>query len=190
MRNCGLLSYRLVSQRKPGWPMVLKAREVFHNKRDLFVSPVQTLQTSKILRDRGIQMIAAGFGDLVPANEVYLQKLASWRAEWERDTKSTRAAADLEATRIYNRARARAQQELAVSFQEIFENGRHSKEALALRVLQALESIAADRETQRLLPGDTINMLRSIHDWLLPGEIVLGRGPLNPPAMPPDQGEE
>lgn len=190
MRNSGLLYYRLIYRELPGGPLVMKGKEIIHNKRDLKVNPVKALQTSKILRDRGIKVIAAGFGDLVPANEVYIQKLAGWRAEWERDTKSARAAADLEAMRIYNRARARAQQELAHSFQEIFENGKHPKEALALRVLQALESIAADQETQRLLPGDTINMLRSIHDWLLPGDIGLGIGPPNPPVMPLDKDEE
>ena len=190
MRNSGYLSYRLIFQQRPDWPLILKEKTIFHNNRHLLASPVQSLHTSKLLRDRGIQVFAAGFADLVPTDEVYLLRLASWRAEWERDTKSARAAADLDAIRIYNRARARAQQDLALSFQEIFENGRYPREALALRVLQALEAIASDRETQRLLPGDTINMLRTIHDWLLPADIGLGLGGPRPPAMPPDQDEE
>jgi len=175
MRNASLLSYRLVYHRSMGWPLLREDEGVLYNPRELMVSPVRALQASKILRERGIQMIASGFSDLLPTDEVYLQWLSSWRAEWERDTKAARAAADLDAQRIYNRARVRAQRELAVSLQEIFEDTRHSKEALAMRILQALETVAADRETQRLLPGETMNMLRSIHDWLLPGDRWMGR---------------
>lgn len=187
MRNSGLLNYRLVDHLRPGRQLITIDKEIYHDPRDLLVSPVRALQTTKILRDRGIKMIAAGFPNLVPTDEVYMQWLASWRAKWERDTKATRAIADLEAKRIYNRARVHAQRELAISFQEIFEDGRHSKEALALRILQALETIAADRETQRLLPADTISMLRSIHDWLLPGEMGMGIGN---PAPGPQEGED
>ena len=73
---------------------------MLYNPRELLVSPVRALQSSKILRERGIQMLASGFGDLLPTDEVYFQWLASWRAEWERDTKAARAAADLDAKRI------------------------------------------------------------------------------------------
>lgn len=176
MRNASLLNYRLVYHRQLGWPLLGNDDGVLYNPRALLVSPVRALQSSKILRERGIQMLASGFGDLLPTDEVYLQWLASWRAEWERDTKAARAASELDAKRIYNRARVQAQRELAVSLQGIFEDTRHSKEALAMRILQALETVAADRETQRLLPSDTMSMLRSIHDWLLPGDRWMGRG--------------
>ena len=155
--------------------MLRDDEEALYNPRELRVSAVRALQSYKILRERGILMIASGFSDLLPTDEVYLQWLASWRAEWERDTKAARAAADLDAQRIYNRARVRAQRELAVSLQEIFEDTRHSKEALAMRILQALETVAADQETQRLLPSETMSMLRNIHDWLLPGDRWMGR---------------
>ncbi len=190
MRNSGVLNYRVIYSQKPGERRGRKGKEKAGANGNLWVSPVQAFHTSKILRDRGIQVFAAGFGDLVPTDEVFLQKLASWRAQWELDTKSARAAADLDAIRIYNRARARAQQDMALSFQEIFENGKHPKEALAVRVLQALEAIAADQETRRLLPGDTINMLRTIHDWLLPVDLGPAVGGEKPPVMPSKPGEE
>jgi hypothetical protein len=46
----------------------------------------------------------------------------------------------------------------------------HSEEIVALRILQALESAASDPHTQQLLPSDTIALMRTIRDWLLPGE--------------------
>jgi hypothetical protein len=164
--------------------LITDGDEISYDPRDLQVSQIRALQTPKILRDRGIRITTSNFSDLVPTDQVYLQRLARWRADWERDTKSARAAADLDAQRIYNRARARAQQEIALSFREIYENGRHPREALALRVLQALELIAADQDTQRLLPADTITMLQRIHDWLLPGDMGYGMG--NPAASPQD----
>jgi hypothetical protein len=39
------------------------------------------------------------------------------------------------------------------------------EEALALRVYQALESAATDPVTRRLLPSDTMRMLRDFNNW-------------------------
>ena len=80
------------------------------------------------------------------------------------------AVADLEARRIYGRARAQAQKLTALSLRDIFQDTRNSKEAMAIRILQALELIASDRDTRSILPADTINILDNIHDWLLPGD--------------------
>jgi hypothetical protein len=172
MRNSGMLSYRLVFRRAFNRPLRSGQRYRFEN---LTVSPLQALRSPKVLRDRGIQMLAAGFGPLLPANDIYLQWLNNWRAEWESETMTEHAIADLEARRVYNRARIQKQQELAISLQKIFEETNTSKEVIAIRLLQALESIAADRDTRRLLPAETISMLQSIHSWLLPQDLGLIR---------------
>jgi hypothetical protein len=132
---------------------------------------VRALKSPRVLRERGIQIIAAGFAPLLPANDIYLQWMNNWRAEWERETMTAHAINDLEARRIYNRARIHKQQELAANLRAIFEDRNNSREVIAIRLLQALESIAADQDTRRLLPAETISLLQSIHSWLLPGDF-------------------
>ena len=89
------------------------------------------------------------------------------------------AVADLEARRIYGLARAQALQEMSGSLRSIYGAEGNSKTVVAIRVLQALEAIAADSGTRRLLPADTISMLSNIHNLLLPGELA-GPGAINP----------
>jgi len=168
VRNTGQLSCRIVFHRH-GVP--LREGEYYRAVDLRTTSEIRTLSTPKVLRDRGIRVITAGFGDLIVDERVYRQRLDTWRAAWERDTAIVQAGFDLEATRVCNRARIQAQRELAHSLSQIFQNNEHSKEVLAVRVLQALESLAADPNTQRLLPADTISLLRTIHDWLLPGDL-------------------
>lgn len=122
----------------------------------------------------------------MPEEHVYKQWLASWRAGWERDTMTSTAMADLDVMRIQNRARIQAQEDMSVNLKEIFKTEKYSREAIAIRLLQALESIAADRETRQLLPEETLSMLRSIHSWLIPEDMMMfSGGPPNPPSNPP-----
>ena len=186
LRNTGLLWYRVVFHRSL-MPLV----DGTYNESDLFVSPYLAFTGSQVLRDRGIKVLAAGFSSPLPASsEVYQQRLAHWRAEWEHDTAIKRSQYELEATRIRNHARAQAQQDLTLALSQIFERGAGSDEVMALRVSQALESVAADPKTRQLLPGETINLMNSLHNWLLPGDTGkaaasgLVPGP-KPPGLPP-----
>ncbi|MBS4058916.1 MAG: hypothetical protein KG029_00825 [Bacteroidetes bacterium] len=182
MRNNGLLSFRFVCHRS----FLPLFENVSYSQSDIWVSPVTPLTTPKTLRDRGIQMIFSGFGDPMPEEHVYKQWLASWRAGWERDTMTSTAIADLEVMRIQNRARIQAQEDMSINLKEIFKTEKYSREAIAIRLLQALESIAADRETRQLLPEETLSMLRSIHSWLIPEDMMMfSGGPPNPPSNPP-----
>ena len=70
---------------------------------------------------------------------------------------------------IRNRARAQAQQDMTIALSQILENTANSQEAMAMRIFQALETAATDPSTRQLLPGETIDMLRSLRHWLLPG---------------------
>ena len=167
MRNNGMLSYRLLLHRNE---CPLTPGEVYE-RRHLVVTPVQALQTPKVLRERGIQIIRSGFGELIPDNEVYRQLLAKWRADWELDTMNADAVSDLEARRIYSLTRAETQQEIMRTLSLSLGGAANSGTADAIRILQALETIAADGETRRLLPADTISVLGIIHSLLLPGDI-------------------
>jgi hypothetical protein len=163
VRNTGILSYRLVFHQSGE---LINGRK--YNPAALLVSPVRPLNTKKVLRDRGIKIIGSGFGDLIPVSEaVYKQRLDNWRARWETDTEVIRAGHDLEAMRVRARSRAQAQQELVYSLSQIFQNKKYSQEVLAVRVMQALETVAVDPNTRQLLPAETINLMRTLHDWLL-----------------------
>jgi hypothetical protein len=164
MRNNGILAYRLVFDRK-GKPLV-KGR--VYRPENLIVSPVMQLTNPKVLRDRGIKMTFSGFGDPAPVNEaVYLQRLDAWRATWEADLDITLATRDLEAMRVRSRARVEAQQDLWFSLSQLFDQREFTEEALALRILQSLETAASDPKTHALLPDDTIQLMNYVHSVLL-----------------------
>jgi hypothetical protein len=160
MRNNGILSYRLIFDRK-GKPLV-KGR--IYRPENLIVSQVMPLTNSKVLRDRGIKVIFSSFSDPIPVNDaVYMQRLDAWRSNWERELNITLATRDLEAMRERSRARVEAQ---------LFEKRDYSDEALALRVLQSLETAAADPKTLALLPNDTIRLMEYVRSILLhPGSV-------------------
>jgi hypothetical protein len=177
LRNQALLSYRVIYTTDNSDLVPEKQ----YSANQLKVSTIRPLTTPKVLRDRGIKINASGFGDLIPVSPlVYKQQLDSWRATWQRDTEETRAGFELEVTRIQNRARAQAQRELTHCLSQILQKNDISQEVLAIRIFQALETLATEPATHQLLPGDTINILRMVHDWLLPGDMM-GFPPVSPP---------
>jgi len=185
IRNNGLLSYRLLYPKKGVSLEVGKA----YSESDLRVTDVKPLTNSKMLRDRGIRVIAAGFGDVMPVSEaVYRYRLESWRAPWQRDTEVISATKELEATRIRARARAAAQRDLASSMGRIFETYENSQEILVLRIFQALENVAADPRTRQLLPNNTIDMMRSLQTWVMPGR-QMGPGQMGGDRSGPGESE-
>jgi hypothetical protein len=129
--------------------------------------PDQELQNPKILRARGIKVIHASFSDLKPVNPgVREQLLDNWSAYWENEAEFTRVEHELVKTRIINKARIQAQINLKDQLLGLLESSSLADDALALRMLQALEGVAADPKTRNFLPSDTIHMLRSIWEWL------------------------
>jgi hypothetical protein len=134
----------------------------------------RALQHPKVLRDRGIRVLGAGFGDLAVDERIYKQRLDSWQAAWDRETEIAEAEGEWKSLRVRTHARIQAQQEFVQSLCQIYKSNATSREILALRVLQALESAASDPKTRQLLPEDTFSMLRSIHDWLLPEDMGYG----------------
>lgn len=176
MRNNGILSFRLVylkSNRQFN-------QNVIYHESNIIVSEIRPLTSPKVLRDRGIKVIMASFSDPRPVSDaVYKLRLDSWRAGWESQLEIVRATRELEAMKVRSRAHAQAQKELAYSLSRIFEAQEHSDEAIALRIFQALEKAAADPKTRQLLPGNTIDLMRSLHTLILPAETIrpAGRNP-------------
>jgi hypothetical protein len=104
-----------------------------------------------------------------PIPIVRKQRFDTWAAQWQKESDLIKAESELELMHIRNRARAQAQQDMTIALSQILENTTNSQEAMAMRIFQALETAATDPSTRQLLPRDTIDMLRSLRHWLLPG---------------------
>jgi hypothetical protein len=131
--------------------------------------PTRLFQRQEVLGERGIKIINASFGELAPVRpEVFEQRLAYWQARWQKQEMYTTANQDLQALRIRNQARAQTQQEMIYTLSQIFNSVPHSKEALAMRIYQALESAATAPIEKKLLPAETIQMLSDLRKWLMP----------------------
>jgi hypothetical protein len=175
MRNSGILRYRLLFHRSK---LPIERRKTYLRS-DFLVSDIKSLVYPKILRERGIKVMMAGFGDILPVNDaIYLHRLESWKATWLRDTDIITAEKDLEAMRIRSRARALAQQEIVTSLNHILGQTDIPQEVLAVRVLQALETLASESGTKNLLPFGTLDVIKSTREWFLPGSA-------NTPTLPP-----
>jgi len=150
-------------------------------------SPVREFQTPKPLRSRGIKIITANFTELVPTHRDVSTHLTSyWQSEWEKETAIINADLQFQASRLKNLARVEAQSDLVNTLAMILNDTPLSREALALRIFQALETAAAAPEIHRLLPGDAIQMLREIHALLLPsdGMPMMGGMGATSPTLP------
>lgn len=173
LRNSGLLSYRMIFPKSSNNQTILT--DGIYHPNDFLVTPVSPLPNNekKVLRERGIKIIAAGFLDLIPISDViYQQRLDNWRAYWDKDTVVARAQFDLDVTRTRFEAYVQARADLEDEFSALIKQNaqQYSQEALTMRIFQALDSVAADPKTRQLLPAETLHLLKSLHTWLLPGE--------------------
>jgi hypothetical protein len=173
MRNSGLLAVRPVFHRSE-IPLEVGTRYLADDLLTVPPTSAFLLRTPQLLRDRGIRIIASGFGDLVVDERIYKQRLDNWKAAWDQETEIVEAGLEWESVRTHTRARIQAQQEFVQRLAQIYQSNANSREILALRVLQALEGAAADPKTRQMLPEDTFSMLRNIHDWLLPQDMGYG----------------
>jgi uncharacterized membrane protein YhaH (DUF805 family) len=144
---------------------------------EIIFSPVRDFFASKTLRNRGIKIIAAGFPEFRPAQNAVKEKLIeNWKARWERDVQIIKANHTLEAIRTKNRARSATQREMTYTLSSLFSSSAHTKEALALRILQSIEEAAASPSGKSALtPQDILNMLQNLQRWLLIGRKELER---------------
>jgi hypothetical protein len=167
VRYQGVMSYQFVHRLDGQSPA--EGQRV--DNRQYRIAPVKELYASKVLRDRGIKVLHAGFSELTPTDpKIRQQRLDNWRARWQQEADLIKADLDLEAVRIKNHARAEKQREMINTLSMIIHTSTYPEEALTLRVFQALEDIASEPPTRQLLPVDTIQVLKSLRLWLLPGE--------------------
>jgi len=161
--NLGVLSYQFV-QRKDG--RIPSEGDLF-TADEYMIWDVSELHNSKPIRDRGIKVIEVNFSDFKPVDStIPEQRFDNWRSKWQKKTELTNADYDLEIMRKMNHARAQAQREIIYNLSQIFKLPGYTQDAIAIRVFQALESAAANPATNRLLPRDTVDMLKNFQRLL------------------------
>jgi len=155
----GMVSYQFV-QRNDGAPPQIDQRVDHRNFR---IAAVQELRGSKVLRERGIKVVQAGFSELNPTDpQVNQQRIENWRARWQKEADIIRADMDLEVSRIRNQARADRQSEMIEQLSSLMKSSAYTEEALSLRIFQILEEMAADPATRQFLPKDAFGLLKSL----------------------------
>ncbi len=123
------------------------------------------------LTQRGIELVAAGFGTLTFPDSVLEQRIATWQKEWAARAESTRAIGDAEAERIQRSAEAAAQWEMVQGLI----NGLSAAQGLAgiepadlvtWQLLNAVESMSADPLLQPHIPKETLDAMLAMRNWL------------------------
>ncbi len=174
VRNNGLLFFRLIQcGRRP-----LEAGQIY-SPNELVTSQVFPMTASRVLRNAGITVIFNGFGDLTPVSErVYQQRLDTWRARWYESVKEVETSREIQAIQQTTQARLQTQEDLAYRLRQIMENTAQEPIGAAMQVLMELETLANDPMTRRLLPQETIMLMRMLHDWTDPerGKGLLTNG--------------
>lgn len=163
MRNLGVLAFQ-AGRRLDAKPLEIGDR---WDVEDLELFPERRLRNSKVLRDRGIRVIASGFPELNPSHPgVRKQLIDYWSARWKRDAGQMEAEHTLAAMREQTRVRAQAHRDMVEALRRIFSDQPLSQEAIALRLMQALESMAGDPLTEKILPKDALAFLKELRGFL------------------------
>jgi hypothetical protein len=161
--NLGVLSYQLV-QRKDG--RIPSEGDLFIPQ-EYIIREVKELHNPKLIRERGIRIIDVDFSDFKSIDStIPEQRFDTWRSQWQKKTEMTNAEFDLEIMRKMNHARAQAQREIIYNLSQIFKLPGYTQDAMAIRIFEALESAAANPATNRLLPRDTVDMLKNFQRLL------------------------
>lgn len=172
VRNTGVLAYRVVALRN-NFP--IQAEEEYSTS-DLIFYPPRNLTRFDVLRYRGIKVLSAGIGDLKPNKEDVREHMKkSWLSSKQREADLKYADYDLEIARIKNQARVRTQHSMIYHLTQLLENQEYPREALAMLIYQELEAAAANPETRRLLPEDTLSLLTGIGTILLANDKGNGK---------------
>jgi hypothetical protein len=182
----GVLSYQVI-QRNDGRPP--EVGDVV-NKETYFTGfPVIELRTPKPLRDRGIKVIVGSFSELNLDDDVKQQRMEMCLTRLRGGPNKILAQQKIDEQLLAQRVRAEAMGEMTTTLGQIFQMP-YSQEAMAIRLFQALETAISDPGTNKLVPHDTIELLRSLRYWLLPenatGDLSPGETPTSPDSDPFD----
>lgn len=177
MRCQGLISYKLVklitydeirSVSNIDWKSSGLTEGGSYDASQIYMSEPKPLTGTKVLRERGVKVVTAGFTQIISPPEIHRQMVETWKARSEREISITLAKHERDAMQVINNARTQTQRENAYHLSNLFKEQKHSKEALALFLFQALENIATDPKSHKdLPPKEVLAMVQNLHRWLL-----------------------
>lgn len=188
VRYQGVMSYQFIHH-TGGRPVVEGLRV---DNRIFRISPVQELRNSKVLRDRGIKIIGAGFSELTPTDpKVYEQRLDNWSAHWQQRADQIRAGSERQAIHIKKQARSEARRELTRQLSDLVQGGALSDETVRLRLIQMLQEMAVQPTTRQFLPVDSYNLAQTLKMMLAPNPRAgFGPGDEHSPSSSDDRSED
>lgn len=164
VRNLGVLSYQFAFSTEGDF---LKVGMEWDNEA-IELLPVQNFTQPNVLRARGVKVITAGFSELIPVDPGVREGLLdNWRARWQRDAEIITAAHDLTTIRIEEKEKETAIAGIISYLSKILKSDDISEETQLIQILQALDNIAADEKTSKLIPFETLKVLDKLHAWLI-----------------------
>jgi len=166
VRNLGVLSYQFVGLQ--GDKGLALAEQDEWDPRQLIFLPAQELKHPKVLRERGIKVIHAGFWELDPVEPaVRQQMLQRWQERLEKTPQQISQENELHYLRLRNNARRQARREMSHALTMILAASERDAGPQAARIFQLLETAAQDNAVRRLLPADTQQKLQSLRGWFM-----------------------
>ena len=128
----------------------------------------------------GIEIVGVGVGPVGLPDEVLRKRVTTWQVAWQNRILQEGMSGDLEAQRLYQEARARAQVEnvsnLLMSIETIRQQSQAGlQEVVMTRLIEVLESMAAGRALRQLEPRARANNLAALtahelQELMEPGE--------------------
>ena len=165
-RHHGVMSYQFV-HRLDGQPPVAGQRL---EDRQFRLAPVKELDAYKILRDRGIKVLYAGFSELTPTRPKPMpRRQDTWSARWQREADQIRADLDLDAVSVKNRARLMKQREMITKLSQIINAPGAPADLRIPLIFKEIEAIVSQPPTRRLLPDDILKVLDVLRQRLSTG---------------------
>lgn len=159
MALLGVASYQVIGRQDGENPAI--GQKV--TSRTFYVNEVKSLVSSKVLRDRGIKVIHAGFTEITPVDKAVQEKrLALWRDRWQVNLDLEHARIEKEVQAKYTQIRAKTQYETTGMLLNLLKNTSYSVEALTQQVYQRLGDLATDPHVAQLLPEDALHILHNL----------------------------
>lgn len=143
---------------------------ISENNKDIRTSPVYTLKDSKPLRDLGIKINRASFGDLAPGPEIQAQRLAQWIYRWQQEvTEDEVAHRQVEARKLKDSVLSaryhNAFDELKIMLQKLEVTGG-ANQGLYANLLKVLNEYMQDKK-QFGRPEDAVKLLEKLQEILV-----------------------
>ncbi len=145
-------------------------------------------EAREILLGQGVDLQRVRIGRFDFPADVTRQHIASWSTSWDSEAEKTRTDGDARALVLKEVARAEAEMEMVEevigAIRQAREDGYGGMESIvvALRLIEALERVALQAQTDVSVPDKMLQQLQSLHQQLLEAGDE-DDGEANPPGL-------